>query len=102
MARGTGTYGSKSTQIGGAAARQASEELVEKAKELAAEQLEADPDDMVLELGAGVFHVAGAPEPVAELGRPRRRAGQGRAARRAERRDRLQAAATRPSRSAPT
>jgi aerobic carbon-monoxide dehydrogenase large subunit len=63
VARGTGTYGSKSTQIGGAAARQASEELVEKAKELAAEQLEADPRDMVLELGAGVFHVAGAPSP---------------------------------------
>ena len=43
VARGTGTYGSKSTQIGGAAARQAADELVEKAKELAAEQLEADP-----------------------------------------------------------
>lgn len=63
VARGSGTYGSKSAQIGGAAAQQASEELVEKAKELAAEQLEADPQDMVLELGAGVFHVAGAPSP---------------------------------------
>jgi carbon-monoxide dehydrogenase large subunit len=63
VARGTGTYGSKSTQIGGAAARQAADELVEKAKELAAEQLEADPRDMVLELGAGTFHVAGAPQP---------------------------------------
>ena len=63
VARGTGTYGSKSTQIGGAAARQASEELVQKAKQLAAERLEADPHDMVLELGAGVFHVAGAPSP---------------------------------------
>jgi carbon-monoxide dehydrogenase large subunit len=63
VARGTGTYGSKSTQIGGAAARQAAEELVEKAKELAAEQLEADPRDMVLDLGAGAFHVAGAPSP---------------------------------------
>jgi carbon-monoxide dehydrogenase large subunit len=63
VARGTGTYGSKSTQIGGAAARQAAEELVEKAKELAAEQLEADPRDMVLDLGAGRFHVTGAPSP---------------------------------------
>ncbi|MGI8714726.1 MAG: xanthine dehydrogenase family protein molybdopterin-binding subunit [Solirubrobacteraceae bacterium] len=63
VARGSGTYGSKSTQIGGAAARQASEELVQTAKALAAEQLEADPHDMVLELGAGVFHVAGAPSP---------------------------------------
>ncbi|MBV9817125.1 MAG: xanthine dehydrogenase family protein molybdopterin-binding subunit [Solirubrobacterales bacterium] len=63
VARGTGTYGSKSTQLGGVAARQASVELVEKAKELAAEQLEADPRDMVLDLGAGVFHVTGAPSP---------------------------------------
>jgi carbon-monoxide dehydrogenase large subunit len=63
VARGTGTYGSKSTQIGGAAARQASEELVEKAKELAAEELEANPRDIVLELGAGEFHVAGSPAP---------------------------------------
>jgi aerobic carbon-monoxide dehydrogenase large subunit len=63
VARGTGTYGSKSTQIGGAATRQASEELVDKAKELAAELLEADPRDMVIELGAGTFHVMGAPSP---------------------------------------
>ena len=63
VARGTGTYGSKSTQIGGAAARQAAVELVDKAKELAAEQLEADPHDMVLDLGAGAFHVTGAPSP---------------------------------------
>jgi carbon-monoxide dehydrogenase large subunit len=63
VARGTGTYGSKSTQIGGAAARQASEELVQTAKDLAAEQLEANPHDMVLELGEGVFHVTGAPSP---------------------------------------
>ena len=61
--RGTGTYGSKSTQIGGAAAGQASEVVVERAKELAADQLEADPEDMVLDLDAGRFHVAGAPEP---------------------------------------
>jgi carbon-monoxide dehydrogenase large subunit len=62
VARGSGTYGSKSTQIGGVAARQASVELVERAKELAAEQLEADPHDMVLDLEAGHFHVAGAPQ----------------------------------------
>jgi carbon-monoxide dehydrogenase large subunit len=63
VARGTGTYGSKSTQIGGAAARKAAEELADRAKELAAEQLEAAPQDMVLELGAGTFHVRGAPQP---------------------------------------
>src|SRR5581483_11261088 len=42
--RGTGTYGSKSTQIGGAAAGQASEAVVERAKQLAAEALEANPE----------------------------------------------------------
>ena len=61
--RGTGTYGSKSTQIGGVAAGQASEEVVEKGKRLAAGELEANPEDMVLNLEEGHFHVAGAPQP---------------------------------------
>jgi carbon-monoxide dehydrogenase large subunit len=61
--RGTGTYGSKSTQIGGVAAGKASEEVVEKAKQLAAAELEADPQDMVLDLEQGRFHVTGAPQP---------------------------------------
>jgi aerobic carbon-monoxide dehydrogenase large subunit len=61
--RGTGTFGSKSTQIGGAAAGKASEALVDKAKELAAGQLEASPEDMVLDFDRGAFHVTGAPEP---------------------------------------
>jgi carbon-monoxide dehydrogenase large subunit len=63
VARGTGTYGSKSTQIGGAAAGQASEEVVERAKRIAADELEANPDDMLLDLDAGAFHVAGSPQP---------------------------------------
>jgi aerobic carbon-monoxide dehydrogenase large subunit len=63
VARGTGTYGSKSTQIGGAAAAQASEQVVEHAKRLAADELEAGPEDMQLDLENGRFHVAGAPEP---------------------------------------
>ncbi len=61
--RGTGTYGSKSVQIGGVAAGKASEQVAERGKELAAEELEASPEDMVLDLEAGRFHVAGAPEP---------------------------------------
>jgi carbon-monoxide dehydrogenase large subunit len=61
--RGTGTYGSKSTQIGGAAAGQASEILVLRAKQLAADALEAGPEDMVLDLQTGSFHVAGSSEP---------------------------------------
>jgi carbon-monoxide dehydrogenase large subunit len=61
--RGTGTYGSKSTQIGGVAAAQASEEVVEKGKRLAAAELEANPEDMMLDVEKGSFHVTGAPEP---------------------------------------
>jgi carbon-monoxide dehydrogenase large subunit len=61
--RGTGTYGSKSTQIGGAAAGQASEIVVERAKEFAADALEASPEDMVLDLDTGSFHVAGSAQP---------------------------------------
>jgi carbon-monoxide dehydrogenase large subunit len=61
--RGTGTYGSKSTQIGGAAAGQASEILVERAKEFAADALEANPEDMVLDLDTGSFHVTGSAQP---------------------------------------
>ena len=62
VARGAGTYGSKSTQIGGVAAREAANAVVEQGKRLAAEQLEADPRDMVLDLEDGHFHVAGAPQ----------------------------------------
>ena len=61
--RGTGTYGSKSTQIGGVAAGQASEEVVEIGKRLAAAELEAAPEDMVLDVDEGRFHVTGAPQP---------------------------------------
>jgi CO/xanthine dehydrogenase Mo-binding subunit len=61
--RGSGTYGSKSTQIGGVAAAKASEQVVEQAMRLAAEQLEASPEDMLLDLDRGRFHVAGSPEP---------------------------------------
>jgi len=61
--RGTGTYGSKSTQIGGVAAGMASEEVVEKGKALAAAELEANPEDMVMNVEEGRFHVTGAPQP---------------------------------------
>jgi carbon-monoxide dehydrogenase large subunit len=68
VARGSGTFGSKSIQIGGVAAARASDEVAERAKQLAAEELEASPEDMVLDLDAGRFHVAGAPRPGLEWG----------------------------------
>lgn len=59
--RGAGTGGSKSLQIGGAAATAAAEQLVEEARRLAADLLEAAPDDIVHDPAAGTFAVAGAP-----------------------------------------
>ena len=61
--QGVGTYGSKSTQIGGVAAGQAAHEVAERARELAAEHLEASADDVVLDTDAGGFHVVGSPTP---------------------------------------
>ncbi|WP_420640012.1 xanthine dehydrogenase family protein molybdopterin-binding subunit [Candidatus Poriferisocius sp.] len=57
--RGTGTMGSRSLQIAGSAVYQASEEVLAQAKELAAKQLEASVDDIVV--GDGGLHVAGVP-----------------------------------------
>ena len=61
VAAGTGTYGSKSLQIGGSAARLASEEVVEHAKKLTADYLEAAESDIVLDPALGAFHPAGSP-----------------------------------------
>ncbi|MGA9277517.1 xanthine dehydrogenase family protein molybdopterin-binding subunit [Ilumatobacter sp.] len=58
---GGGTMGSRSLQQGGAAVHQGAIELVEKAKKLAAQLLEADEADIVLDKDNGAFHVAGTP-----------------------------------------
>ncbi len=63
VAHGTGTYGSKSLQIGGTVAAQAAVKVVERAKRLVADELEANVDDVVLDTATGRFHVAGAPVP---------------------------------------
>jgi carbon-monoxide dehydrogenase large subunit len=61
IAKGTGTYGSKSTQIGGTAARLAADDVVEQARKLVADYLETSVDDIVLDRGLGLLHVVGAP-----------------------------------------
>lgn len=58
---GGGTMGSRSLQQGGAAVHQGAIELVEKAQKLAAQMLEADEADIVLDKDNGAFHVAGTP-----------------------------------------
>lgn len=61
VARGIGTFGSRSLQTGGVAARQAATKVVEMAKELAADLLEANPDDFVVDPVGGGLRVAGTP-----------------------------------------
>ncbi|HEY3080001.1 MAG TPA: xanthine dehydrogenase family protein molybdopterin-binding subunit [Chloroflexota bacterium] len=56
---GTGTGGSKSTALGGSALHEAAGRVLEKARRIAAHQLEAAPEDVVLSEGG--FAVAGAP-----------------------------------------
>ena len=58
---GTGTWGSRSTQLGGSSVYKASERVVEKARSIAADLLEANADDIVLDKATGSFHVKGSP-----------------------------------------
>ena len=58
--KGQGTMGSRSLQIGGSAVFKASEEVLAKAKAVAAQLLEANVDDIVVMPGAGLG-VAGVP-----------------------------------------
>ncbi|HXF82455.1 MAG TPA: xanthine dehydrogenase family protein molybdopterin-binding subunit [bacterium] len=58
--RGVGTFGSRSTTVGGSAVVVALEQIRAKAAAIAAHLLEASPGD--LEWGGGHFHVRGAPQ----------------------------------------
>ncbi len=58
---GGGTGGSRSLQQGGAAVRQASRELIELAKQRAADVLEADPNDLVVDTARAGLAVTGVP-----------------------------------------
>jgi carbon-monoxide dehydrogenase large subunit len=59
---GGGTGGSRSLQQGGAAVQQASRELIDVARQRAADGLEANPADLVFDTGRSAFAVAGDPE----------------------------------------
>ncbi len=58
---GGGTIGSRSAQLGGSAVYGAALDLVEQARLKAAEQLEANVEDIVLDRSNGQFHVVGTP-----------------------------------------
>ena len=66
--RGTGTFGSRSLQLGGSAVHKAAEEVLARARDLAAELLEASPDDIVVQ-DDGALGVAGVPARSVSWGR---------------------------------
>ncbi len=57
---GLDTYGSRSLSVGGVAIAVACDKVIDKAREIAAHQLEANPDDLDFE--AGTFAVKGSPD----------------------------------------
>ena len=59
---GLGTYGSRSTPVAGAAAAVAARKVRDKAKSIAANELEAAEADIEWDRQSGEFHVAGAPD----------------------------------------
>jgi len=66
---GGGTGGSRSLQQGGAAVQQASRDLLDVARERAAGELEANPDDLVFDVARSAFAVAGDPDAAVPLAR---------------------------------
>jgi aerobic carbon-monoxide dehydrogenase large subunit len=59
---GGGTGGSRSLQHGGSAVRQAAQELIEVARQRAADELEASPADLNFNVERSAFEVAGDPD----------------------------------------
>jgi carbon-monoxide dehydrogenase large subunit len=59
---GTGTYASRSLQLGGSAVHKAAIEVKDEAAKKAAELFEASAADVVLDTGTGTWHIAGDPD----------------------------------------
>jgi aerobic carbon-monoxide dehydrogenase large subunit len=59
---GTGTYASRSLQLGGVAVQKAAVDVREQGRRLAAALLEASEDDLELDVDRGAWHVRGDPE----------------------------------------
>ncbi|HEY4459731.1 MAG TPA: xanthine dehydrogenase family protein molybdopterin-binding subunit, partial [Pseudonocardiaceae bacterium] len=51
--RAVGTFGSRSLQLGGSAIKRAADKVIEQAREIAADLLEANPDDLELDVTSG-------------------------------------------------
>jgi carbon-monoxide dehydrogenase large subunit len=59
---GIGTFGSRSLQLGGTAVHQAALDVKERARELAADELEADKADLEFDTADGLWRVRGTPD----------------------------------------
>ncbi|MGB3763941.1 MAG: molybdopterin cofactor-binding domain-containing protein, partial [Ornithinimicrobium sp.] len=76
VARGAGTGGSRSLQVGGSAVSAATTQVLDQARRLSAELLEADPQDVLVHPGQGLG-VVGAPGSAIPWSRLARSAGGG-------------------------
>ncbi|MDX1413307.1 MAG: xanthine dehydrogenase family protein molybdopterin-binding subunit [Candidatus Promineifilaceae bacterium] len=68
VANGMGTYGSRSTAVGGSALVRSSEKIIAKMKKIAAHQLEAAEEDLVYDTSSASFHVTGSPDQTMSFG----------------------------------
>ena len=68
ITNGMGTYGSRSTAVGGSALVQSAQKVIEKMKRIAAHQLEAAAEDMVFDTENSQFHVKGSPDKAKTFG----------------------------------
>ncbi|NKQ53577.1 xanthine dehydrogenase family protein molybdopterin-binding subunit [Amycolatopsis sp. K13G38] len=59
--KAVGTFGSRSLQLGGSAVREAADKVIAQAREIAADMLEAAPEDLELNADEGLWQVRGAP-----------------------------------------
>jgi carbon-monoxide dehydrogenase large subunit len=59
---GVGTFGSRSLQLGGTAVHQAAIQVKDRARELAADELEADKADLEFDTAGGLWRVRGTPD----------------------------------------
>lgn len=64
---GMGSYGSRSASVGGSALVRSAEKVREKARKIAAHQLEAAVEDVVYDQETGKIHVKGAPDQAKEF-----------------------------------
>lgn len=68
VANGMGTYGSRSTAVGGSALVRSSEKIIAKMKKIAAHELEAAERDVVYDPASANFHVKGSPDQAKAFG----------------------------------